>query len=152
MINLLNLLTLKKNAMWLQVNFIWGKMRTIARGPAFQIVLRNCSRGSGGRSESVHSIKHKQKLSASHKEQSSFQKEFSAFLNMRRHKNWVHKTGSWKILNSLQKTSYTSFFFFWHRVPHFYSPLSEGVETQQLQQPDLILAEADSRCRVAVAV
>ena len=60
-------------------------------------------------------------------------KDFSAFLDMRRYKNWAHKISSWKYLSE----DLFCQFFPEHRVPHFCSPpelLSGGVESQQLQQ------------------
>ena len=42
---------LKKNAQHesCELSFIWGKMRTAAQETAFQIALRNCPKGVGGK-------------------------------------------------------------------------------------------------------
>ena len=43
----------KKNAQGesCELNYIWGKMRTIARKIAFQIALRNCSKDVVGKGQ-----------------------------------------------------------------------------------------------------
>ena len=76
-------------------------MRTIARATAFQIVLRNCSKEVGGRSvlymilvKRVRAVKHTfwQKLAASQSQGADVTlHDCSAFLDMRRCKNWAHK-------------------------------------------------------------
>ena len=68
-------------------------------------------------------------------------KDSSAFLDMRRYKNWAHKIGSWKTSN--YQTCPASFSPK-YRVPHFCSPPwtpFRGVE--YWQQHDLILVEVD---------
>ena len=87
-------------------------MRTAAQETASQIALRNCSK-EAGRKISIYVILVKgeymqpsthflQKVAASlvqvtasQQEQTSVtMKDFSAFLDMRRYKNWAHKMGS----------------------------------------------------------
>jgi len=67
-----------------------------------QIALRNCSKEVGGK-VGVHAIKHiffvesfcwSHEAFASHKKQLFTMKEFWAFLNMRRYKNWAHQISS----------------------------------------------------------
>ena len=98
----------KKNAQLesRESNFMWGKMRTIAQQTAYQRALRNCSKEVGGNA-SIYGILVKGKymqsstfffflqVFASHEEQMS---PWSAFLDMRRYKNWAHKIGSWEYL------------------------------------------------------
>ena len=85
--------------------FIWGKMRTAALEMAPRIALRNCSKGQyiyhfGARG--MHAIKHLffQKVSTSlvklllSGRTVVTMKEFSAFLDMGRYKNWTHKISS----------------------------------------------------------
>ena len=36
-----------------ELNFIWGKMRTLAQEPASQIALRDCSKASVGESQYI---------------------------------------------------------------------------------------------------
>lgn len=85
-------------------------MRTIAQETAFQIALRKCSKeaGAGGEGQYMHMILVKGecmqssthfaevsasvvKVSASHEEQLSPLKDFSASLDMKSYKNWAHK-------------------------------------------------------------
>ena len=84
-------------------------MRTAAQETAPQIALRNCFKETGGRGGQyicdfgkggVHAIKHvyflesfcwSHEASASHEKQLSTMKDLSAFLEMRRYKNWAHK-------------------------------------------------------------
>ena len=90
-----------------ELSFIGGKRRTAAQEPAPQIALRNCSKEAGekvsiyvifGEGE-IHAMKHFfQKASASLVKSSLVtrnsvtMKDFSGFLDMRRCKNWAHKT------------------------------------------------------------
>ena len=85
-----------------ELSFIWGKMRTAAWEIAPQIALRNCAKevvgkvsicdfGEGG----VQTIKHLsyKRFSASHEELMSH-KGISAFLYIRRCKDWGHGISS----------------------------------------------------------
>ena len=96
-----------------EFSFIWGQMRTAAQEPAPQTALEKLWRGRG--KVSVHLILVKggymlssiyffqmvsaslMRLSATHKKVTTM-KDFSAFLVVRRYKNWAHKISSWKYL------------------------------------------------------
>ena len=72
--------------------------------------------------------------SASHEKQLSTMKDFSAFLEMRRYKNWAHKIISWEYLTIWRPVLPV---FPERRVPGFCCPSwapSEGAGAQQLQQ------------------
>ena len=80
-------------------------MRTAAWEAAPQIALRLLQKGSEGRSiykvlvkGEFNTIKHSfyKRFSASHKDLMSSMKGFSAFLDMRRYKDWDHKISSSK--------------------------------------------------------
>ena len=103
--------------------FIWSKMKTASWQTAAQIALRNCSKEVGGRSYicdfgigGVHAIKHTHTHTHTHTYIYIFNKrfllvswrlllamkitmkDFSAFLDMRRYKDWAYKMVSWKYL------------------------------------------------------
>ena len=92
-----------------ELSFTWSKMRTIAWETVYQIALRNCSK-EVERKVSIYVILVKTeytksnilfffflKVSASPEEQPSL---WSAFLDMKRCKNWAHKIISWKYITS----------------------------------------------------
>ena len=69
---------------------------------------------------------------------------FSAFVDMRRYKNWAHKIGSWKYLSedlSCQDPK--------HRVPHFcsppWTPFRGCWRSAATVAHDLILVEVDGK-------
>ena len=94
------------------LSFIWGKVRTAAQNTAPQIALRNCSKeagwighhvcdfGEGGVKRVCFSRRF---LLVSWScllviETVVTMKDFSAFLDMRRYRNWAHKISFWKYL------------------------------------------------------
>ena len=80
-------------------------------------------------------------------------KDFSAFPNMRRYKNWAHKIGSWKRL-----TIWGSVFSVFPRAPHFrsppWTPFRRCWRSAAAATHALILVEVDGRslgmCRLVV--
>ena len=90
-----------------ELTFIGWKMRTIAQETAPQIALRNCSKEVEGKVR-IYVILWKGVV---HVINPIFfavfclswgavitMKDFSAFLDTKRYKNWTHKIGSWKYL------------------------------------------------------
>ena len=90
-------------------SFIGGKMKNSPGDSTFHTALRNCKRGRGNSRNisdfgegGVHSTKHIffQKVSTSLVKPSLVTRnsvtmmDFSAFLDMRRYKNWAHKISS----------------------------------------------------------
>ena len=93
-----------------KLSLIRGKMRTLAQETASQIALRNCSKEIVGKvimyvilvkGEYMHSRTYffLQKVFSRSQGAGITMKNFSAFLDLRRYKNWVHKIGSWKHLS-----------------------------------------------------
>ena len=79
---------------------MWGKIRTIAWEIAPHIALRNCSKEVGVK-VSIYVILVKEEYMQSktyfwQKPQGAVatMKDFSAFLDMRKYKNWAHKISS----------------------------------------------------------
>ena len=68
--------------------------------------------------------------------------DFSVFLHVRRHKNWVHKISSWKYLSK----DLFSQFFPEHRMPHFcslpWTPFRECWKSAAVSVLDLIVIAA----------
>ena len=102
---------LKKNAQHesCKLSFIWGKMKTAAWETAPQIALRNCSKETGGRSVYMWFWWRGDTCNQAHIFPEGFcwsqgtvitMKNFSAFLDMGRYKNWAHKISSWKYLTA----------------------------------------------------
>ena len=83
-------------------------------------------------------------------------KDFSAFLNMRRYENWVHKTGSWKYLSEALFCQFPQLPFLSTECLVSASPPSipfRGCwESTVAAAFDLILAEVDSKCPWQVAI
>ena len=114
-----------------ELNFIWGQMRTAAWETASQVALRNCSKEAGGkvmwlwwRGSTCHqalifpdvSISLMTLLLGTRRVVTV--KDFSAFLDMKRNKNWTHTISSWKHPSE----DLSCQFFPDHRAPHFCSP------------------------------
>ena len=147
--------------MWeLQVKFYLGKMRTIAWESAFQIALRNCSKEAGGK-VSIYMFLVKGEYAQSSTtlffvhvfllvvRTVNTLKDFSAFLDMRRYKNWTHKMDSCKYLTIWRPVLPVP-----HppaepdRVPHFcslhWTPFRRCWKSAASVAHDLILVVVDS--------
>ena len=147
--------------MWeLQVKFYLGKMRTIAWESAFQIALRNCSKEAGGKI-SIYMFLVKGEYAQSSTtlffvhvfllvvRTVNTLKDFSAFLDMRRYKNWTHKMDSCKYLTIWRPVLPVP-----HppaepdRVPHFcslhWTPFRRCWKSAASVAHDLILVVVDS--------
>ena len=95
---------LKKNVQCesCELGFTWGKMKTAAWETTPQIALKNCSKEVGG--ERQYSFSRSFLLVSWNfllvtRKRVITMKDFSAFLDMKRYKNWAHKIGSWKCLS-----------------------------------------------------
>ena len=148
--------------MWeLQVKFYLGKMKTIAWESAFQIALRNYSKEAGG-TVSIYMLLVKGEYMQSSTDLFFVHgrfllvvrtviaiKDFSAFLDMRRYKNWTHKMDSWKCLTIWRPVLPVP-----HpppeqdRVPHFcslpWTPFRRCWKSAASAAHDLILVAVDS--------
>ena len=143
-------------------------MRTIARETTFKIALRYCSKGTEGK-VSIYVILVKReymqsstfffflqvsaslmKVIANLEKHMSPWRVFSAFLDMRRYKGWIHKIGSWRYLTvwrtALPVSPSTQCFIsekFRDECPLFWTPFRRCWKSEH----DLILIEADGKCQ-----
>ena len=133
-------------------------MRTTAWETAPQIALRNCSKKAGQGGQHVHGFDEGAVCSQSRyffffAEGFCYSwgaiitmKDFSAFLDIRRYKNWVCKIGSWKNLS--EDLSYQ--FFPEHGVLPFFSPpwsFRECWKPAAAVALDLSLMVVDGNCQ-----
>jgi len=85
-------------------------------------------------------------------------KDFSAFLDIRRHKNWAHKISSWKYLTIWRPVLpvSTSPPQHQHRGPHScsppWAPFRGCWKSAAAAAPDLILVEVDGKCPWQVTI
>ena len=80
-------------------------------------------------------------------------KDFNAFLDLRRYKNWAHKIASWKYLSEdlFCQSSSPPPSCPEHKVPHFgsppWTPFRRCWKSAPIAARDLILVEADGKCQ-----
>ena len=145
-------------------SFIGGKMKNSPGDSTFHTALRNCKRGRGNSQNisdfgegGVHSTKHIffQKVSTNLVKPSLVTRnsvtmmDFSAFLDMRRYKNWAHKISSWDIYLKTCPTSFP-----WAQSASFLVPtlnsFRECWKSAVAAASDLILIEVDDKCQCVV--
>ena len=136
--------------------FIWGKLRTIAQETDFQLALRSCSQGVGGRSGCMWFWWRGYMPSSQaqiftegcclSREADVTIYDFSAFLDTRRNRNWGHKILSWKYLTIWRPV--LPVFLRAQRASFLLSTLSsfQGV-LKVTSCSSLILAEVDGKCQ-----
>ena len=152
---------LKKNTQCesCELSFIWDKMRTLAQETASQIALRNCSKEIVGKvSIYLILVKGEEYMQSStyfffaegfcwSQGAGIIMKNVSAFLDLRRYKNWAHKIGPsiWRPVPPV---------FLEHRAPHFcslpWAPLRGCWRSATSAACDLIPVEEDDKCQFVV--